>query len=128
MFTYSSCGVLFVLCVLSDCNYEKMERLPNSPPPNERSKEGFFDGAYIEKWGMVFWGKVIKKNFFFFFFFYYGHNIPFIYYILTYLLFLPCILTHFIIFITDNELTLCRFEPKWTVWFGLCVVTDCLTN
>ena len=24
MFTYSSCGVLFVLCVLSDCKYEKI--------------------------------------------------------------------------------------------------------
>ena len=24
MFTYSSCGVLFVLCVLSNCKYEKI--------------------------------------------------------------------------------------------------------
>ena len=91
-------------------------------------KRGFFDGAYIEKWGMVFWGESNKEEKKFKFFFYYGRNIPFIYYLLTYLLFLPCILTHFIIFITDNELTLCRFEPKRTVWFGLCVVTDCLTN
>ena len=104
------------------------ERLPNFPPLMNVLKRFFFDGAYIEKWGIVFWGESNKEDFFFFFFFYYGRNIPFIYYLLTYLLFLPCILTHFIIFITDNELTLCRFEPKRTVWFGLCVVTDCLTN
>ena len=97
-------------------------------PPNEHSKEGFFLWGLYRKVGHgLLGGKVIKKNFFFEFF-YYGGNIPFIYYLLTYLLFLPCILTHFIIFITDNELTVCRFEPKWTVWFGLCVVTDCLTN
>ena len=94
-------------------------------PPNERSKEVFFLwDLYIEKWGMVVWGESNIEEFFF----YYGGNIPFIYYLLTNLLFLPCIITHSIIFITDYELTLCRFEPKRTVWFGLCVVTDCLTN
>ena len=109
--------------------HKYVERLPNFPPLMNILKRVCFDGAYIEKWGMVFWGESNKEEFFFFFFFfYYGRNIPFIYYLLTYLLFVPCILTHFIIFITDNELTLCRFEPKRTVWFGLCVVTDCLTN
>ena len=106
---------------------KRTERLPNFPPPNERSKEGFFDGAYIEKWGMVFWGESNKEEIFICSIM----AVTFISsttYLLTYLLFLPCILTHFIIFITDNELTLCRFEPKRTVWFGLCVVTDCLTN
>ena len=35
-------------------------------PPNERSKEGFFYGAYIEKWGMVFWGESNKEEFIYF--------------------------------------------------------------
>ena len=46
-------------------------------------KRCFFDGAYIEKWGMVFWGESNKEEFFLIFF-YYGGNIPFIYYLLTY--------------------------------------------
>ena len=94
-------------------------------------KRVFFDGAYIEKWGMVFWGESNKEERILFFFVFFILAVTFLSsttYLLTYLLFLPCILTHFIIFITDNELTLCRFEPKRTVWFGLCVVTDCLTN
>ena len=33
-------------------------------------KRGFFDGAYIEKWGMVFWGESNKEESFFFFFFF----------------------------------------------------------
>ena len=49
---------------------------------------------------MVFWGESNKEEFILFF--YYGRNIPFIYYLLTYLLFLPCILTHFTIFITER--------------------------
>ena len=28
-------------------------------------KRFFFDGAYIEKWGMVFWGESNKEEFFF---------------------------------------------------------------
>ena len=38
-------------------------------PLNERSKEVFFFyGAYIEKWGMVFWGESNKEELLFFFF------------------------------------------------------------
>ena len=66
---------------------------------------------------MVFWGEHNKEDFFLFFIIF----IMAVTFLLTYLLFLPCILTHSIIFITD-------YEPKRTVWFGLCVVTDCLTN
>ena len=50
-------------------------------------KRFFFDGAYIEKWGMVFWGESNKKEILFLIFFYYGRNIPFIYYLLTYSLY-----------------------------------------
>ena len=39
-------------------------------------KRFFFYGAYIEKWGMVFWGESNKEEMFFNFFFYYGRNIP----------------------------------------------------
>ena len=65
-----------------------MERLPNFPPLMNVLKRVFFDGAYIEKWGMVFWGESNKEEriFLFFYFFYSGRNIPFIYYLLTYLL------------------------------------------
>ena len=46
------------------------ERLPNFPPLMNVLKRVFFDGAYIEKWGMVFWGESNKeeRKFFFFFF------------------------------------------------------------
>ena len=44
------------------------ERLPNFPPLMNVLKRVFFDGAYIEKWGMVFWGESNKEEFFFFFF------------------------------------------------------------
>ena len=57
-------------------------------------KRVFFDGAYIEKWGMVFWGESNKEDFFFLNYFYYGHNIPFIYYLLTYLLTLSTMYSH----------------------------------
>ena len=33
-------------------------------------KRFFFYGAYIEKWGMVFWGESNKEESFFFFFFF----------------------------------------------------------
>ena len=46
------------------------ERLPNFPPLTNVLKRVFFDGAYIEKWGMVFWGESNKEeNVVFFLFF-----------------------------------------------------------
>ena len=100
----------------------KTERLPNFPLLMNVLKLGlFFYGAYIEKWVMVFWGESNKEEFKIIFFIMAVTFLSSTTYLLTYLL--PCILTHSIIFITDYELTLCRFEPKRTVWFGLCVVT-----
>ena len=46
-----------------------LERLPNFPPLMNVLKRVFFDGAYIEKWGMVFWGESNKEERIFFFFF-----------------------------------------------------------
>ena len=35
------------------------------PPLMNVLKRFFFDGAYIEKWGMVFWGESNKEEIFF---------------------------------------------------------------
>ena len=102
----------------------RWERLPNfhTPPPHMNVlKRCFFDGAYIEKQGMVFWGESNKEEMLFFLFFYYGINIPFIYYLLTLSSMFPH--THSIIFITDYELTVCRFDSNPSGRYGLACVS-----
>ena len=58
--TWECITILFISCsiILS-------ERLPNFPPLMNVLKRFFFDGAYIEKWGMVFWGESNKEEFYF---------------------------------------------------------------
>ena len=48
-------------CLWDDAYKRTLGKTSEFPPPNERSKEVFFDGAYIEKWGMVFWGESNKE-------------------------------------------------------------------
>ena len=60
-------GELNIICLLHSFKQylllqKEFGKTSEFSPPNEHSKEGFFYGAYIEKWGMVFWGETNKEE------------------------------------------------------------------